>query len=115
MTRAPSAEHQVPRDTAAGADETYVLTLFVNGATELSARAITAARYLCDTSLPGRHRLSVVDIHDAPVGTRVLAVPTLVKDLPLPVRMVVGDLSHVEDVLGALEIRGDQIAKKTGD
>jgi circadian clock protein KaiB len=115
MTSGPSSEPHLPPDTAVGTDETYVLTLFVNGATELSARAIAAARHLCDTELPGRHRLSVVDIHDASVETHVLAVPTLVKDLPLPMRMVVGDLSHLEDVLCALEIRGAQMAKRAGD
>jgi circadian clock protein KaiB len=113
MTGAPSAERHPPRDAVPGVDETYVLTLFVNGATELSARAIAAATDLCETHLAGRHRLSVVDIHDAPVETGLLAVPTLVKDLPLPVRRVVGDLSNIADVLSALEIRGAPMAKRT--
>jgi circadian clock protein KaiB len=70
---------------------------------------------MCDTYLEGRHRLSVVDIHDAPAGSRVVAVPTLVRDRPLPVRRVVGDLSHIEKVLAALEISGVEIVAGSGD
>jgi len=87
----------------------YELTLFVSGASDISARAIADARRLCDTHLDGRHRLSVVDIHevsasDLPLG--VLVAPTLVRDLPLPVRRFAGDLAHAGRVLRALDIRG---------
>jgi circadian clock protein KaiB len=85
----------------------YDLTLFVSGASALAARAIANARELCDGHLAGRNRLLVVDIHDdlaAVVSAQILAVPTLVRNLPLPVRKVVGDLSHLARVLHALDL-----------
>ena len=83
------------------------LTLFVSGATDLSARAIANARDLCDVHLGGRYHLTVVDARDDPAAMldhRVLATPTLVRNRPLPVRRVVGDLSHTTKVLLALEL-----------
>jgi circadian clock protein KaiB len=88
----------------------YELTLFVSGASEISGRAIANARSLCDTYLDGRGRLSVVDVYEDPtllLPNGVFAVPTLVRDQPLPVRKFVGDLAHVDRVLRALELEGD--------
>jgi circadian clock protein KaiB len=84
----------------------YELTLFVSGASDLSGRAVANARRLCEQHLEGRYHLSVVDVHDDPskVGTWLLAVPTLVKHLPLPVRKLVGDLSNVDKVMVALQL-----------
>lgn len=92
---------------AALEDGHYELILFVSGASELSVRAIANARHLCELHLPGRYSLSVVDVHEDPaalISNRILAAPTLVKNLPLPVRRLVGDLSHTEKVLLALDI-----------
>jgi len=88
-------------------DACYELTLFVSGASDLAVRAITNARRLCDEHLDGRHHLSVVDVHEDPealMSSGILAAPTLVRSRPLPVRMLVGDLSHTEKVLVALQI-----------
>jgi circadian clock protein KaiB len=89
-------------------DETwYELTLVVNGASDLSTRAIANTRHLCDTHIDGCYHLSVVDLHDqlaGPFAGQVLAAPTLVKDRPLPTRRFVGDLSHTDEVLVALGI-----------
>lgn len=85
----------------------YELTLFIIGASDLSARAIANVRQLCDTYLPGRYRLQIIDLFNDPaalVGSRVLAAPTLVKNQPLPVRRLVGDLSETAKVLLALGI-----------
>jgi circadian clock protein KaiB len=85
----------------------YALTLFVSGASDLSARAIRDARRLCDLHLAGRHQLSVVDLHEDPTAglqSRVLATPTLVRNRPLPERKLVGDLSDTSKVLLALEL-----------
>jgi circadian clock protein KaiB len=81
------------------------LTLFVSGASDLSARAIANARTLFDLHLGRRYHLAVVDVHQdlgAVIGSGVIAAPTLVKNRPLPVRKVVGDLSDTRRVLLAL-------------
>jgi circadian clock protein KaiB len=101
MTQRPHPE------PVAEADEDVHMTLFVSGASDLSARAIAAARLLCDGHLRGHCQLTVLDIHDAPeaaVSCRVYAVPALVRTRPLPVRRVVGDLSQTGHVLSALQL-----------
>jgi circadian clock protein KaiB len=94
--------------TSATRDEArYELTLFVSGASDLSARAIGNARELCDTHLAGRYELSVVDVHEdvaAALNSDVIAAPTLVRSWPLPVRKLVGDLSRTDKVLIALDL-----------
>jgi circadian clock protein KaiB len=83
----------------------YELTLFVSGASELSARAIDNAKTLFDLHLGRRYHLAVVDVHQdlgAVIGSDVIAAPTLVKNRPLPVRKLVGDLSDTHKVLLAL-------------
>lgn len=94
-------------ELASDHDDCYELTLFVSGASDLSVRAITNARRLCDEHLEGRHHLSVVDVHEDPealMSSGILAAPTLVRSRPLPVRMLVGDLSLTSKVLAALQI-----------
>jgi circadian clock protein KaiB len=84
---------------------TWELTLFVIGASDLSARAIANARRLCDAHLEGRYRLAIIDLHENPdelLASNVLAAPTLVRNRPLPVRKLVGDLSQTDKVLLAL-------------
>jgi circadian clock protein KaiB len=103
----------------AAADTTmYDLTLFVSGASDLSAVAIANARHLCDTHLAGRHHLAVVDVHEdvtAVFASQVLATPTLVRNQPEPIRKVIGDLSHTDNVLRALGITViDDVAPDAG-
>ena len=84
------------------------LTLFVSGASDLSVRAIANARALADTHLAGRYNLSVVDVHDAAAAAAsigVVVTPTLVRTWPLPVRRFIGDLSHTDRVLSALDLQ----------
>jgi circadian clock protein KaiB len=93
--------------TAAPDEDRRELTLFVSGASDLSARAIADARALCDVHLAGRYQLSVVDVHEDPAAVlrhSVLAAPTLVRSRPLPLRRFIGDLSQTRDVLLKLEI-----------
>jgi circadian clock protein KaiB len=95
-------------ELAALGPEHYQLTLFVNGASERSAHAIADVRALFDAHLAGRFHLDVVDVHEHPelvIRHHVLAAPTLVKEQPLPTRMLVGDLSDGARVLAALDIR----------
>jgi len=88
-------------------EEQYELTLFVSGASDSSARAITNIREICDAYLKGHHQLTIVDLNQEPALTsqhNVLATPTLIKDHPLPLRMLVGDMSDHVKVLLALDV-----------
>ena len=109
MTDSSERKTLLEFETALAALDTdsYELTLFVIGASDLSARAISNVRELCDRYLPGRYLLSIVDLFDDPGAAEragVLATPTLIKSKPLPRRRLVGDLSRTERVLAALEI-----------
>jgi circadian clock protein KaiB len=93
--------------TTAPKSDSYTLTLFVNGASDASARAIGEVREMCDQDLGGRHDLSIVDLSQEPALAarhHVLATPTLVKVHPLPVRLRVGDMSDHALVLLALGV-----------
>jgi circadian clock protein KaiB len=86
----------------------YALLLFVTGASDLSVQAIRNVRNLCETYLQGRYELEVIDIYRDPTLMStygVVAAPTLVRQQPKPVRMLVGDLSDTTRVLAGLDIR----------
>ncbi|MEA2297865.1 MAG: circadian clock protein KaiB [Solirubrobacteraceae bacterium] len=95
----------------------YHLTLFVSGASERSSRAIADATAVCHRHLSGDYQLSVVDVHDdrrAAATSGVLAVPTLVRNRPLPTRRITGDLSNAEKVLLALQLPPTRAAPAHG-
>ena len=101
------ARYEAGAASGAATVTVFDLTLFVSGASDLSAVAIANARDLCDTYLAGRHHLAVVDVHEDPkavFASQVLATPTLVRNLPAPARKVIGDLSRTDKVLRALDI-----------
>jgi circadian clock protein KaiB len=90
---------------AAGGAARFELTLFVAGASGLSARAIADARGMCELHLEGEYRLSVVDLsEDSGDAGHVVAAPMLVRKRPLPERRIVGDLSDTHKVLVALDL-----------
>lgn len=83
----------------------YVLRLFITGTTSRSSRAIANLRRLCEERLRGEYDLEVVDIYQHPAAAQehqILAAPTLVKMLPLPLRRIIGDLANEERVLVGL-------------
>jgi circadian clock protein KaiB len=89
-------------------DEDYTLRLYVAGMTPQSRRAIANIKQICEEHLKGHYRLEVVDIYQQPVlaeGEQIIATPTLVKKLPLPLRRLLGDLSNTERVLVGLDLR----------
>jgi circadian clock protein KaiB len=101
------ALERLQRALSALVTEPYSLTLFVSGASESSAQAIANIREICDSHLTGRHRLNIVDLHQEPAMAgrhHVLATPTLIKDHPLPARMLVGDMSDHLRILLALDV-----------
>ena len=91
-------------------DERYIRRLFVTGMTSRSSRAVSNLKAICEEHLEGRYDLEVIDIYQQPVLTRgeqIVAAPTLIKKLPLPMRRIIGDMSNRERVLLGLDlIRG---------
>ena len=83
------------------------MRLYITGATERSTRAITNLRKLCDEYLPGQYNLDIIDVYQQPAlaqEAQIIAAPTLVKMLPLPLRRFIGDMSNKENLLAGLEI-----------
>ena len=90
------------------AEERYVLRLYVTGMTLRSTAAFASIKALCEEHLRGRYELEVIDIYQHPqlaIDEQIIAVPTLVKLLPAPLRRLVGDLSNQERVLLGLDLR----------
>lgn len=86
----------------------YVLRLYVAGSTSKSARAVANIKEICESSLKNRYDLEVIDIYQQPVllkGEQIVAAPTLVKKLPLPLRKFIGDMSDTERILVGLDLR----------
>jgi circadian clock protein KaiB len=84
------------------------LRLYVAGLSRLSLRAIENLKKICEENLQGRYELEVIDIYQQPVlaqGEQIIAVPTLIKKLPLPLRRFIGDLSQTEKILVGLDLR----------
>lgn len=91
----------------------YVLKLYVTGATRRSQKAITNLNAICEEYLQGHYDLQVVDIYQSPALAKdadILAAPTLVKQLPLPVRRLIGDLSERGRVLLLLDLKAKAAA-----
>lgn len=85
----------------------YLLRLYVAGSSDRSIRAIHNAKEICEEHLPGAYELDVIDILKHPKLGKdddVLAVPTLIKRLPLPLRRFIGDLSQRDVVLAGLDL-----------
>src|SRR5262245_14053674 len=96
-------------ETAARSSNDYQLLLFVTGHTQKSIRAVQNVRRLCDKLLPGRYDLQVIDLYQQPelaAQHQLVAAPTLLKILPLPPRMLVGDMSDARRVLAGLGLAG---------
>ena len=86
----------------------YILRLYVTGATSQSLRAIANVKKICEEYLKGRYELEVVDLYQQPQlaqGEQIIAVPTLIRRLPPPLRRIIGDMSNAERVLVGLDLR----------
>ena len=86
----------------------YVLRLYVTGMTPRSTEAFASIKAICEERLQGRYELEVIDIYQHPqlaIDEQIIAVPTLVKKLPAPLRRLVGDLSNEDRVLLGLDLR----------
>lgn len=94
-----------------GALSKYLLRLFVTGASSRTAPAIANLRRICEQELEGQYDLEIIDVLQFPdlaEDEKILATPTLIKSLPLPLRRVIGDLSDKEKVLLGLQVQPRQ-------
>ena len=92
-----------PRDKAV-----WALRLYVAGQTPKSVAALSNLKRICEHHLAGRYRLEIVDLLQNPklaAGDQILAVPTLVRKLPVPIKKIIGDLSDAERVLVGLDVQ----------
>jgi circadian clock protein KaiB len=96
------------RPRAKPADTEYLLRLYVAGKTAKSLQALHNLKQICEDHLAGRYRLEVVDLIENPAlahGDQILALPALVRQLPPPVKKIIGDFSSAERVLVGLDLR----------
>ena len=102
----PLSEDRVT--TPASAGEAYQLRLYVAGQTPKSALAFTNLKKICEEHLQGRYEIEIIDLLENPQlarGDQILALPTLVRRLPEPIKKIIGDLSNTERVLVGLDLR----------
>jgi circadian clock protein KaiB len=86
----------------------YILRLYVTGMTPKSTRAIANVRKLCEEYLEGCYELKVIDMYQQPKlakGEQIIATPTLIKKLPLPLRRLIGDMSDTERFLVGIDLK----------
>jgi circadian clock protein KaiB len=92
----------------ASPDKMYVLRLYIAGVTPKSTRALMNVKKICEEHLKGRYELEVIDIYQQPIlakGEQIIAAPTLLKKLPLPLRKFIGDMSDTKKILVGLDLR----------
>ena len=93
---------------AKAASKRWILRLYVAGKTARSTAALTNLERICEEHMAGRYRIEVIDLIKQPQlarGDQIFAVPTLVRQLPPPMKRIIGDLSNEEHVLVGLDIR----------
>ncbi len=92
-------------------DRKYLLRLYVAGTTPKSLRAVMNIKMICEEHLQGRYDLEVIDIYQQPTlakGEQIIAAPTLIKELPLPLRKFIGDMANQERILVGLDLKPKQ-------
>jgi circadian clock protein KaiB len=107
----PPASSPAPPGAVDGSNgdpgERYILRLYVAGMTSRSARAVEDVRAFCEKHLEGRYDLQVIDVYQQPALARseqLIAAPTLIKKLPLPLRRLIGDMPNEDLVLVGLDL-----------
>src|ERR1700736_4950384 len=111
--RSPKVKAKPPKAPATGgtANAPLELRLYVAGQTPKSLIALTNLKKICQEHLEGRYRLHVIDLVKTPQlaqDDQILAIPTLVRNLPHPICKIIGDLSDLERVLVGLNIRAEK-------
>lgn len=106
MTKATKADKPVTRKKVK--EEKWALRLYIAGNTPKSMTALANLKKYCEEHLCDRYTLEIIDLLKQPqlaAGDQILAVPTLVRKVPVPVRKIIGDLSNAEKVLVGLDLR----------
>ncbi len=101
---APAPPPPDPEDRVSGP---FQLRLYIAGQTKKSIAALANIKHICETHLTGRYTIEVVDLREAPhlaASDQILAIPTLVRRLPQPIKKIIGDLSNEQRVLVGLDI-----------
>ncbi len=104
---AGDSTEEFEKSLRSSAKEPYLLRLYVSGMTVKSMNAVENVKRVCEETIPGRYELEVVDIRQHPEAARkaeIVASPTLVKSLPLPLRKLIGDMSKTERLLLGLDV-----------
>jgi circadian clock protein KaiB len=108
--RARPARPKVTRAGRNAASRLYILKLYVAGQSPKSVNAIANIKKLCEANLQGRYVLDVIDLYQQPQlaqGEQIIAIPTLLRKLPAPLRRIIGDMSNTARVLVGLDIRSE--------
>ena len=108
MKKTRAAKPPVDKARRRPARATYDLCLYVAGNTQRSALALTNLKRICEEHLGGEYSIKVIDLLKDPAlarGDQILAIPTLVRRLPSPIRKIIGDLSNTERVLVGLDVK----------
>jgi circadian clock protein KaiB len=96
--------------------EKFILRLYVAGITPRSTKAIANVKTICEEHLSGRYELDIIDIYQQPTLARdeqIVAAPTLIKKLPLPIRKLIGDMSDTQRFLVGIDLRPLKAVKAT--
>lgn len=99
---------QYERALAQRGEQVYVLRLYISGVSPKSMRALTNLKKFCEEHLAGRYELEVIDVYQQPTlaaGEQIVAVPTLIKKLPAPLRRMIGDMSDAERILLGIDLK----------
>jgi circadian clock protein KaiB len=97
-------QHSLPSEAT---PDTFVLRLYIAGQTPKCMRAFANLKRICEQYLADRYRIEMIDLLQDPAlarGDQILAVPTLVRRVPVPVRKIIGDLSNTQRVLAGLDV-----------
>ena len=106
--RSQTAKEALEAASRDAKNQQYVLRLYVTGLTPRSQEAIRNVTAICEENLAGRFDLQVIDIYQNPVlakGEQIIATPTLIKKLPLPLRKIIGNMADKDKVLVGLDLR----------
>lgn len=99
-------------------NQKYILRLYVTGITPKSQQAIANVKRICEEHLKGRYELEIIDIYQQPAlarGEQIVATPTLIKKIPVPLRRFIGDMADTEKILFGLDLVPRKERKQQAD